>query len=163
MPPVCSPSDEAVASQACGVCGNRDWDTSSRTETRCTVFLLAALVFTTFVSYRCNHHDSDGKRCGGMLEVDGKEHGLLRFRRHIAFGHCLLYAWADRMVTGGVKWWRFWRDTLMAYKTCVIACSEYAIPRSQQVWFHVRQQPAVLMCTTFHHKLIAPHSLITDL
>lgn len=52
------------------------------------------------------------------VQVDGKEHGLLRKSSGIAFGLCLLYAWLDAMSTGGAKWWRYWRDTLFAYKMC---------------------------------------------
>lgn len=53
-----------------------------------------------------------------MLQVDGREYGLLRKTPQLAFGHCILYMWLQMMGSGGVKWWTFWRDALYAYSRC---------------------------------------------
>lgn len=98
------------------MCGNCAWDSNCSIKTDSIVFMVAAVAQTKFVSYRCGHHNA-GVRCPGTLHVDGKEYGVLRSRADVAFGHCLLYGWMNRMCSGGVKWWRFWRDTLMAYTT----------------------------------------------
>jgi hypothetical protein len=80
-------------------------------------------VTVKFVSYGCT-----AAGCSGRLQVDGKGIGVLRYtagdsRRQpptsgVAFGHCLLYAWLDRMLLGDVAWWQFWRETLIGYKRC---------------------------------------------
>ena len=71
---------------------------------------------TTFVSYTCDGSSSDGSACSGVLSIDGKEHGLLRYTARLAFGLCLLYNWADTLVNGGVPWFTFWRQTLLSYR-----------------------------------------------
>ena len=53
-----------------------------------------------------------------VLQVDGREYGLLRKTPQLAFGHCILYMWLQMMGSGGVKWWTFWRDALYAYSRC---------------------------------------------
>jgi hypothetical protein len=98
--------------QPCGDCGHTSWDTANPIEVPSLVFLRAAVVSTTFVSFPCVKPG-----CAGLLLVEGIEFGLLRRTPGLAYGHCLLYAWADLMTaSGGAKWWRFWRDSLSAYK-----------------------------------------------
>ena len=112
MPPLKDRECQPDVSATCKDCGHVSWDTAAPRKVRSLVFLRGAVVWTLFVSYACG---SEG--CAGVLNVDSIEVGLLRRTEKLAFGHDLLYAWADLMTAGtGAKWWRFWRNTLSAYK-----------------------------------------------
>ena len=81
-----------------------------RVECKTTVFLPAALVETEIATASCQTAG-----CNSTLTVDGIEEGLLRFSRELAFSHELLRQWEHR-TSQGVKFWTFWRDTLLQYE-----------------------------------------------
>ena len=115
VPARCEP-DTATACSLCGAC---EWCTNQPavSSTLSTlVFLSGAAVRTTFVSYTCGGSSSDGSACSGVLSVDCKEHGLLRYTARLAFGLCLLYNWANTLVDGGVPCFTFWKRTLLSYR-----------------------------------------------
>lgn len=113
LPATIEPPAAAVQHQRCDCCQQINWrtDAAGRLHHSSVVFLQAAVMNVVFIALMCGTPN-----CKGILQVDGKEHGLLRKTKHLAFGLCLLYSWLKLMAAGGVKWWTFWRNTLFSYE-----------------------------------------------
>ena len=99
--------------QPCGHCGLVNWG-EEELEAPCTVVLPSALVCTSFAWRACSTELDDGSICPGQLQVDGKEHALLRQTGTLAISHEVLYHWIDRLATGHPDTWTSsWLLTLL--------------------------------------------------
>jgi hypothetical protein len=97
-------------SQPCAKCSAVSWELLSKVS--CLVFLRGAAVRTEFATFSCS-----APGCDGVLEAGGIEFGLLRKTQQLAFGHDLLYPWADAVSSHrSVPFHGFWLETLKAYK-----------------------------------------------
>ncbi|KAL4427978.1 hypothetical protein ABPG75_002067 [Micractinium tetrahymenae] len=114
LPPVAAPSE-----RACPNCSTNSW--TVRQGAPCTVFMQTHSVSMRFDELVC--------ACGCVLQVDGKELGLLRVKPGFAVDLGVLYEWRERMKNGGVSFWQFWVDLLARYSASV---------ETQRAWLQQR-------------------------
>ena len=88
----------------CGQCGQMDWDLAGESE-RSQVVMPAAVLHVHFETRQCLSVDAAGRPCKGQLTADGREIGVLRKTRTLAFAHELLYQWADKLLSGSAETW----------------------------------------------------------
>ena len=81
-----------------------NWDLAGESE-RSQVVMPAAVLHVHFETRQCLSVDAAGRPCKGQLTADGREIGVLRKTRTLAFAHELLYQWADKLLSGSAETW----------------------------------------------------------
>lgn len=99
---------EEERSTPCSGCGCVAWE-SSHHKQKSLVFLPAEIVEAEFQDSQCTTPS-----CSGTLQADGKDQGIFRKRKDLAFTHEVMYQWAAKIGPGSPDTWSSaWREHLL--------------------------------------------------